>query len=151
MGGSRAAEQGCRAFFRALPLGKEGQGALSYHPRHSKICEVLAAPTAVCSALGPPYESTSTWPGGFLGEKHDRQSGWINRIARRYRSLLGGLAFAGEDMPAGRCAQSCYCLRFGHVSNEWSDAEMWVPPGSAQHKAGLWTARGSAPIHERGD
>src|SRR5919112_6188564 len=38
--GGRAAEQSGRAFFEALPRGKEGDDALSYHSQHSIICEV---------------------------------------------------------------------------------------------------------------
>jgi hypothetical protein len=52
-GASQAAEQSGRAFFEALPRGKEGDGAHSYHPWHSVICEVSAGYTVVCRALEP--------------------------------------------------------------------------------------------------
>ena len=43
--------------------------------------------------LNQHYEHTSACAGDFLGEMHDRQSGWVNTIANRYRNNRQG---AGE-------------------------------------------------------
>jgi hypothetical protein len=40
--------------------------------------------------LNQHHEHTSACPGGFLAEKQDRQSGWVNNNANRYRNKRQG-------------------------------------------------------------
>jgi hypothetical protein len=75
---------------------------LSYHPRHSIMCEVSAGYTVLCSASEPQHnEHTSACAGGFLGEKHDRRCGWVNNTENRYMKKRDSAALSAiEELPS---------------------------------------------------